>query len=348
MLRPGDIVFASFGRGLKTFKVRVAVLSVECRHAMLLASDGEVYGPARINALECCQYVPDEEAQMWRTRIDAHRAQNDTADHDDAAPVEIGPVVEPLYGPTDAPDVPMDDLNDEVPPRAASPQQQLCSICFTEAAPLQCEAGCAFCADCLFDYGSHLLSSRPKQDVLHCVCGDAIAWKTMASAWPEEEAAGLDRLVSHFGKSRVEASHNRGRPKELGISTMFDQLETKIPNIMAATQELKTPCCGTVFVDFDECFSLTCSGCGRYFCAWCMDSDSVFTDTEAAHDHVRNCQENPHPGAVYGDPMRWHSHCVGMKRERLNTARVSLYHKVTKLAQSVTDSHFYWATHRLA
>ena len=54
MLRAGDIVFASFGHGLKTFKVRVAVLSVDWRHAMLIASDREVYGPARITALQTC------------------------------------------------------------------------------------------------------------------------------------------------------------------------------------------------------------------------------------------------------------------------------------------------------
>jgi len=79
-----------------------------------------------------------------------------------------------------------------------------------------------------------------------------------------------------------------------------------------------------------------------------MDPDCVFTSSYAAHNHVRICDDNPHPGAVYGDPMRWNSHCVGVKRERLNTARTCLYHKVTKLAQSVTDAHFYWETERHA
>ena len=79
-----------------------------------------------------------------------------------------------------------------------------------------------------------------------------------------------------------------------------------------------------------------------------MDPDFVFTSSAAAHDHVRICQDNVHPGAVYGDAMRWRHHCVGIKRERLNAARDLLYHKVTKLAQSVTDAHFYWETERHA
>lgn len=85
MLRAGDIVFASFGRGLKTFKVRVAVLSVDWRQAMLIASDGEVYGPARLTTLQTCDNVTDEEAHNWRARIAAHHhAQNEDA-NDDAA-----------------------------------------------------------------------------------------------------------------------------------------------------------------------------------------------------------------------------------------------------------------------
>ena len=81
---------------------------------------------------------------------------------------------------------------------------------------------------------------------------------------------------------------------------MFDQLQTNIPNIMAATQDLKTPCCGIVFDDFHDCFAVTCRDCGKYFCAWCMDPEFVFTSSDAAHNHVRNCQDNAQPGAVYG------------------------------------------------
>ena len=83
-MRAGDIVFASFGRGLN-FKVKVAVLSADWRHAMLIASDGEVYGPARLTALQTCDNVTDEEAHNWRARIAAHHdAQNENA-NDDAA-----------------------------------------------------------------------------------------------------------------------------------------------------------------------------------------------------------------------------------------------------------------------
>jgi hypothetical protein len=265
---------------------------------------------------------------------------------EEMGPVEVAPAEDvPLV----LPDVNLpDQFDDEVPMQAVDFPQQLCNICLTDAGILQCEAGCVFCAGCLFDYGSQLLDSRLQQDVLPCVCGDQIAWKTMATAWPQENSVGLDRLVAHFAQSKVEAARQQGRPRELAINAMFDQLQTKIPNIMAATQELKTPCCGIVFVDFQDCFALRCHGCDKYFCAWCMDPDSVFTSSDAAHNHVRICDDNPHPGAVYGDPMRWNSHCVGVKRERLNTARTCLYHKVTKLAQSVTDAHFYWETERHA
>ena len=75
-----------------------------------------------------------------------------------------------------------------------------------------------------------------------------------------------------------------------------------------------TPCCGTVFEGFDACFSIKCPSCPMYFCGWCLQHVS---DTSGAnHQHVRTCPLNPHPGAVYGDYVRWRDDHVPRKRLR--------------------------------
>ena len=66
--------------------------AADWRQAMLIASDGEVYGPARLTALQTCDYVTDEEAHNWRARIAAHHhAQNEDAS-DDAADADADAV----------------------------------------------------------------------------------------------------------------------------------------------------------------------------------------------------------------------------------------------------------------
>ena len=65
--------------------------------------------------------------------------------------------------------------------------------------------------------------------------------------------------------------------------------------------------------DFDNCWSVKCRSCPKYFCAWCLTYTT--SDAEEGHDHVRACPENPHPGAVYGDMDYWERIHRPMKRD---------------------------------
>eukprot|EP01040_Poterioochromonas_malhamensis_P006951 gene6951-7499_t len=58
------------------------------------------------------------------------------------------------------------------------------------------------------------------------------------------------------------------------------------------------PSCSFAYIDFDDCFALTCSNkqCNRQFCAWC---EQVCKDDEDAHEHVAECKYGN--GDVWGD-----------------------------------------------
>lgn len=68
------------------------------------------------------------------------------------------------------------------------------------------------------------------------------------------------------------------------------------------TLHCPNPTCRQVFVDFDNCYALTCSKCKQHFCAWCLQGCD-----HDAHRHVRRCAFNLHPGReVYADPHLFH------------------------------------------
>ena len=52
MLQVGDVVRASFGLGMQTFKVNVIVCDIARNKATLLTRDGTLFGPARIGSLQ--------------------------------------------------------------------------------------------------------------------------------------------------------------------------------------------------------------------------------------------------------------------------------------------------------
>jgi hypothetical protein len=58
---------------------------------------------------------------------------------------------------------------------------------------------------------------------------------------------------------------------------------------------LRCPRCKIAFVDFVNCFALTCSNknCNAGFCAWCL-----FDAGNDAHQHVFNCKEGN--GNIFG------------------------------------------------
>lgn len=63
---------------------------------------------------------------------------------------------------------------------------------------------------------------------------------------------------------------------------------------------LKCPRCSQAFVDFQNCFALTCGRCGCGFCAWCLRDCG-----DDAHRHVANCPENLEGGRVYSTEAKF-------------------------------------------
>ena len=58
--------------------------------------------------------------------------------------------------------------------------------------------------------------------------------------------------------------------------------------------------CRQAFVDFSDCFALTCSRCRGYFCAWCLDTCESW---QQSHRHVAGCALNRSPNrSVFGSP----------------------------------------------
>ena len=54
---------------------------------------------------------------------------------------------------------------------------------------------------------------------------------------------------------------------------------------------LSCPRCGQAFLDFKDCFALTCSRDNAAFCAYCLADCGA-----EAHRHVANCEHNTAPG----------------------------------------------------
>ncbi|KAH9253502.1 hypothetical protein BASA81_008549 [Batrachochytrium salamandrivorans] len=95
----------------------------------------------------------------------------------------------------------------------------------------------------------------------------------------------------------------------------------------------KCPECSQVFVDFDACCALTCSRCRISFCAFCLRGAS-----QNAHNHVRQCSENPQPGQVYCDQVAYNKQQLARKKQLVrdyvkSIADKVIFEKVCKLRE---------------
>ena len=116
-------------------------------------------------------------------------------------------------------------------------------------------------------------------------------------------------------------------PTPANVDRCLETLETIARQRLEEASNMRTPCCGTVLEDFDNCFCIRCRVCPKFMCAWCLTYTD--DDSDTCHEHVRNCPENPHPGAVYGDIVYWEDvHRPRKRAKRLEEEQMSLVSRI--------------------
>lgn len=279
--------------------VIVSQVDTQQRTVHVIAQDGEEYGPIAIQKLKAprCEETHLTLLEAWVThRVEDYAARRITEAIRRAERVyteeELLGVEEdivPTYH-----DAAVDAV---VQYQDAAVQYQKeyqeCDYCGTTVDTTSNAPPCGtiLCADCTSNYVSTLVD-RPPTGVgvpCPCDCGGTLTWSHVARSVPD---AVMTRLVCLY----TPAPPPPDPPPSLGsiVRRKFEE-----------ASNLCAPCCGAVLDDFDNCFSVTCRACAptTYFCAWCLKYTSFSTDD--CHAHVRDCDENPHPGAVYGDMEYW-------------------------------------------
>ena len=71
------------------------------------------------------------------------------------------------------------------------------------------------------------------------------------------------------------------------------QVEKARAHVVERLLTLKCPSCDAAFLDFKNCFALTCHRCDCRFCGYClMDNGRGEAGDRASHRHVANCEFN--------------------------------------------------------
>eukprot|EP00808_Paulinella_micropora_P029989 g28326.t1 len=78
------------------------------------------------------------------------------------------------------------------------------------------------------------------------------------------------------------------------------------------TLKCPRPHCRRAFLDFDNCFALTCGSCGCGFCAWCLQDCG-----QDAHAHVARCNANAAPGRDVYSTVAMFEQAQRARRQRL-------------------------------
>lgn len=196
---------------------------------------------------------------------------------------------------------------------------QKCNYCGTtvDASSNAPPCGTILCAECTSNYVSTLFD-RPPTGVgvpCPCDCGATLTWSHVARSVPDDV---MTRLVCLY----IPVPPPPDPPPDLG---------SIVRRTLEEASNLCAPCCGAVIDDFDNCFSVTCRACAptTYFCAWCLTYTSSSSDE--CHAHVRDCDENPHRGAVYGNMEYWLDvHRVRKRRRSLTDAVVRARDVITE------------------
>lgn len=347
-MQVGDVVRASFGRGVHTFKVHVVVYAIVRDRATVLARDGTLYGPTRRSSLQMVDDLEQVERILWQGVLHDRQLRDRGQDVPRADPPDP-PALDGDNGVAADDGVAADNgvvdnvVADNVAdaPAAALPvvtvvadESFMCDLCGEDNATFACSGECHFCADCVTRYSETLFEGKAQSQVPLCAqkCGAVMPWKTMASAIDSDVK--FARLFTHFADSRsvvVPVVHN--------TESLLDKVQDKALADLAETQTLKKPCCNTAMFDFQDCFAVKCNNCpSTFFCAWCMEH--VSDNSADAHAHVRVCAQNALPGAVYGDYAVWEAHCRGKKRQRLDAVKGAIAHKMDKYLTTMMAVHY--------
>lgn len=364
MFQINQVVTAPFAAGGRTKHYQVIVHSLTDSHAMVFALDGCIYGPARISTLRL--YVGNAREDLIAARHlfmqDAapnrddngnepiaeealHNADVVNANVDDA--VDVAHVIVDEFAGQPRHNNGENNMQDDGADIAENVWERLqdealgtmllqkdlshkeCQLCGDMCGSgYTCECDRYMCNTCVHDYMATVLQSVAVTEKPICPfkCGSEFSWISLAKIVTESM---FDASVRHFGKPEIVQ-------QDVVTGTFEDScanIKTQLKSSLAEAQVLRTPCCNAAFLDFDACFALWCSSCSNYFCAWCVSAESVSADSVVAHNHVRHCPENPHPGAVFGDYKKWKHHCECKKRKRVDDTT----HKARLMLQSVLE-----------
>ena len=277
--------------------VIVSRVDAQRRTVHVIAQDGEEYGPIAIPKLKAPRCEEEEShaalLEAWVTnRVEDYAARRITQAVRDAHAegeqfgVEEGTV--PTY---------QEEYHDHE-----------CTYCGTTTttrvdsdSALCC--GTVLCADCTSNYVSTLFERPPTSDAVPCpcACGSTLPWSHVARSVPD---AVMTRLVRLYAPPPAPPPAAASSSPHSALDDCLHSLEVVARRHLEEASNLCAPCCGSVIDDFDGCFAVACRACPTtYFCAWCLAYASG--DDERCHQHVRECTENPHPGAVYGDMHYW-------------------------------------------
>ena len=99
---------------------------------------------------------------------------------------------------------------------------------------------------------------------------------------------------------KLREAHIEDKATRMKVSTERHRLR-----IIESFITLRCPHCDLAILDFDGCFAVEHradhdhlkSGCGLYFCGWCL---AKFETNADCHNHVRKCPHNLHPGNLNG------------------------------------------------
>lgn len=298
----GKRVGTVFGVGaVRVVRADVIVSRVDAqrRTVHVIAQDGEEYGPIAMQKLKAprCEETHVKLLEAWVTqRVEDYAARRITE-----AIRRTGWVYteEELFGVEE--DI-VPTYQDAAVQYQEEEYHQECTYCGTTIAESTTSpCGTNLCADCTSNYVSTLFERTPTGDSVPCPCGcgtATLSWSHVARSVSDDV---MTRLVRLYAPPPP--------PPPLDPS-----LETVARRHLEEASNLRAPCCGTVIDDFDNCFSVTCRVCDTHFCAWCLTYTSL--DDVDCHAHVRVCDENPHPGAVYGDMHYWLDTHRARKRKR--------------------------------